>query len=274
MLYAVYRCLYGEDFIQESINSITDHVDKIFIFWDDRAWGNINHCMYKGARVDFPEKFDNILDKIKELNNDKIVLIYDHVENNRNQFTHLVNNHILPNYEKPDEIMVIEVDHVFTKEQLEESLDIFRSNNIQHCDTRQIEVWKGLKHCVPRGLRKREKRPGVVFWNLKNLDRLPATNRQANGHGKIKLPTHVYNLGFAVSKEVMFWKHMTAIGFSQKIGDTPPNEDWYEKIWLAWDYETNNENLEISKGYEHYIPLAEEYDWHQLPESIKDKIKT
>ena len=67
MLYAVYRCLYGEGFIQESINSITDYVDKIFVFWDDTAWGNIDHCMYKGQRVDFPKKFDNIVEKIKEL---------------------------------------------------------------------------------------------------------------------------------------------------------------------------------------------------------------
>ena len=37
-------------------------------------------------------------------------------------------------------------------------------------------------------------------------------------------------------------------------------------------YENNNSNLEISKGYEHYIPRVEEYDWKSLPQSIKDKI--
>jgi hypothetical protein len=272
MIYAVYRCLYGEDFIQESINSITDYVDKIFIFWDDKPWASADHCTYKGQRIDFPKKFDNILDKIKELNNDKVILIHDHVENNKNQFTHLVNDRILPNYEKPDEIMVIEVDHVFTKEQIEKSLDTFRSSGLQQCDTRQVEVWKDFKHRVPADIPEREKRIGVVFWNLKELDKLPPTGRQANCRGRVRIPTYAYNLGFAVSTEVMYWKHLTAIGFSQKIGDTPPNEDWYEDKWLSWDYENNNSNLEISKDYEHYIPRVEEYDWENLPKSIKDKI--
>ena len=128
-----------------------------------------------------------------------------------------MNDRILPNYEKPDEIMVIEVDHIFTKEQIEKSLDIFRSSDLQQCDTRQVEVWKGFKHRVPADIPEREKRIGVVFWSLKKLDKLPPTGRQANCRGRVRIPTYAYNLGFAVSKDVMYWKHLTAIGFSQKI---------------------------------------------------------
>jgi len=268
MIYAIYRCLYGEDFIQESIDSIIDYVDKVFIFWDDTPWGDINHCIYKGERVYFPKTFDNIIDKIKELNNEKIVFIYDHRKNNLNQFTYLVNEHILPNYNRPDEIMVIEVDHVFSKEQLEKTLRIFRSNNIRHCHTLQIEVWKGFKHRVPL----RRGRYGVVLWNMKDLKRLPETKRQGNASGMEWIDSYVYNLGFAVSEKAMFWKHMTAIGFSQIIGDSPPNESWYDDKWLSWNYETNNTNLEISKGYESAISRVVEYDWKNLPKSIKQKI--
>jgi hypothetical protein len=67
----------------------------------------------------------------------------------------------------------------------------------------------------------------------------------------------------------MYWKHMTAIGFSQKIGDDLPNEDWYEDKWLNWNFETNNQNLEISKGHEHLIPRALKYDRNELPELLK-----
>lgn len=84
-----------------------------------------------------------------------------------------------------------------------------------------------------------------------------------------RIPTDVQvNFGYAFSPKTMYWKHMTALAFSQKIGDSVPNEDWYEEKWIKWDYERNNENLEVSKGYEHLIPLAEKYDTSQLPETI------
>ena len=72
MRYAIYRCLYGEDFVQESIKSIEPYVDKIFVFWTNKAWGNATECTYKGRLVRFPEKFDNIVEKVQLLNNSKI----------------------------------------------------------------------------------------------------------------------------------------------------------------------------------------------------------
>ena len=262
-IYAVYRCLYGEDFIQQSINSITNYVDKIFVFWDDIPWGNVSYVIYKGKRIDFPSKFDNILEKINELNNPKIVLIYDHVENNINQFTHLVNDYILPNYKKPDIIMFIEVDYVFRRDQLEKAINEFKSKDYLVASARQVEIWKDFNYRIPeRG------RLGTIFWNMNKIDKIPPTGR----HAVLQVPPFIsaynHNFGFAVSPKVMYWKHLTALAFSQKIGDAMPNEDWYEEKWLKWNYERNNENLEISKGNEHNIPRTDKYDVSQLPETI------
>ncbi len=66
----------------------------------------------------------------------------------------------------------------------------------------------------------------------------------------------------------MYWKHLTALGYCQKIGDSVPNEDWFDKVWRDWDAKTNNTNLEMSKGYEHLIPGAVPYT-NRLPEVLK-----
>jgi len=263
MIYAVYRCLYGEDFIQQSIKSIENYVDKIFIFWDDTPWADATQCTYKGNVVKFPKKFDNILDKIKELNNPKIELIYDHQYDNVNQFTRFINGIILPNYDIPDMIMCIEVDHVWRKDQLENCLLEYKNHAVS--SSSQIFLWRSFDYKLDYNRR----RPSVVFWNMKKVNILPRTGRQAECKEMEYLNGYVHNLGYCISEKVMYWKHMTALGFSQKIRDSAPDEMWYENKWLNWDYETNNQNLEPSKGYEHFIPRAEKYNLDELPEILK-----
>ena len=265
MIYAVYRCLYGEDFIQESIRSIRDYVDKIFIFWDDRPWGNVTSCIYKGQEIKFPKKFDNILDKISELNDTKINLIHDHVENNIGQFTHLANDIVLKNWQKPDLLMVIEVDHVFRQSEIEKALNIMTRNKIKHATTKPLELWKTYEYRIPD-----RRRLATVFWNMKGLENLPETGRQADAKGIEELPVYTHNFGFCFNPDTMYWKHMTALGFSQKIDDRLPNEGWYDK-WLNWTIDGGNKNLEVSRGREHTIPYAYLYDINELPEVIKRK---
>lgn len=265
MIYAVYRCLYGEDFIQESIKSIRDFVDQIFIFWDDRPWGNIESCIYKGQEVQFPKKFDNILEKIKGLADPKVNLIYDHVENNIGQFTHLVNDIILTNWPKPDLLMVVEVDHVFKRSEITKALELMLSGHIAHASTKPLELWKTYEYRIPD-----RRRLATVFWNMKNLDKLPKTGRQANDRRVNFLPVYTHNFGFCFNPQTMYWKHLTAIGFSQKIKDFPPNENWYD-MWLNWSIDGENKNLEIAKGYEHTVAYAYRYNIDELPEIIKEK---
>ena len=149
MRYALYRCLYGEDFIQESINSVIDYVDKVFVFWTDKAWGGTDRCTYKGEEILFPSKFDRILDKINDLDNPKIELVHAHTNSPFNQFTHFVNDILLERYDRPDTLIILEVDHVFRKDQLEKCLEIFESSDMDCATTRQVELWKTFDFRIP-----------------------------------------------------------------------------------------------------------------------------
>lgn len=265
--YAVYRCLYGEDFVQQSINSIIDYVDKIFIFWTDKAWGNVTECNYRGEIIKFPKKFDNIIDKIKELNNPKIELIYDHQFNTKNQLQHFANDIILPNYDRPDTIIGIDIDHVFRKDQIEAAIEEFDASDFAFAKTDHIELWRYLNYQIPH----RSSRISTVFWDIKSLTKFPETGANWNPAGRNlpKMNSIVHNVGFCFSEKVMYWKHLICIAMSKKIKDSPPNIDWYEEKWLNWDFHAHNKNLEISKGYEHTISHAFPYDTQLLPETLK-----
>lgn len=267
MIYAVYRALYGEDFIQESIKSIDAYVDKIFIFWTDKVWGNVTECQYKDQIIKFSNRWDDVVQKIKELNNPKIELIYDHVENNINQFTHLINDLVLPNYKKPDLFIIPEVDHVFRKDQIELTLDLFEKSNYPHCSTKPIELWKTYQYRIPE-----RRRTATVLWNMKYINKIHDTHRQAESTTLplMILDSYTHNMGFCFNPKTMLFKHLTALGFSQKIGDSPPDPEWYDK-WLNWKINHNNSNLEISLGYQGNISHAYPYPYDELPEVIKEK---
>lgn len=269
LTYAIYRVLYGEDFVQYSIRSILPYVDQIFVFWDDIPWGDVHSCVYRGERVIFPEKFDAAVERILDMNEPKVILLYNHRFNNVNQFTYLVNEKIIPAYGKPEELLVIEVDSVFKKAEIEKAFTEFRQRNLRCAKTRQVEIWRGFDYRVPE----REYRTGAVLWNLRDIEAMPPTQRQAEGEGMEILEAEIHNFGFAVSPKVMYWKHLTALAFSQAIGDCIPNEDWLEDKWLTWHPETNNKDLEISIGFEHVIPEAVPYDVSLLPEEIRQDLE-
>jgi len=264
-VYAVYRCLLGEDFIQESVSSISDLVDKIFIFWDDTPYGNVTGHVYKGEPVQFPKKFDTILEKIAELNNPKIELIYNHQESAENQLTHFVNDAILPGFEKPSVIMFLQADHVFRSDQAGKALDEFIQKGYIFATTHMVEVWKGLRHRLPE----RQNKTGVVFCNLSKLEKMPATLKHGGVLVMPKLSAFVHDFNFAVSEKTMSWKHLLSLAYAQTSGENSPFENWYEEKWLNWDYESNNQNLDISE--KELVLGAIPYDSNELPELIRKK---
>jgi len=278
--YAVYRILYGECFIQESIKSIEPYMDKIFVFWTNKVLGNTTECTYKGDVIKFPRKIDNVINKIYDLGlNKKVILVNDYVENNDNQFTHLVNDLILPKYKKPDRLLFIEPDHVFRNDQLELAFQQFdkmikdSDGDKVHASTSYVELWKTPYYRTV--IHPNRYRLGSMLWTMDNLVKIPKTYK----HAQIPKPSnnpdfvkaYVHDFGFCVSEESMFWKHLTAIGFSQKIEDTPPIESWYEDVWLNWKFEEDRKNLHMSVGYEHLIPNILPYDVSKLPQIIKNR---
>jgi hypothetical protein len=267
-VYAVYRVLYGADFLRESILSIINKVDKVFVFWTNKAFGDVTRCTYKGAVIQFPEKIDNVVQVAQEIQEqfpDKVEVIFDHWGVPDNQFTHLVNDRILPHHPKPDMVMFCEPDQIWREQQLELAFEEMAANGATMGIASQIELWRNFAWRVPE----RPKRISTVFWNLKGLSGVPTTGKSGQCEGGLRLKACVHNLGFCINPETMFWKHMLAIGFSQIIKDSEPNEDWYFGKWLTWNSNGNNKDLEIAKGRESNIPHAVRYDRVGLPEVLK-----
>ncbi len=273
MIYAVYRCLYGEDFIRKSVMSVIPYVDKVFICWDDRPWGDVEDVEYLGRRVQFPIRpglpFDGWMDQLLSVQvsfPEKLHFIHDSFGTPKNQFTHLVNDRIIPIHGRPDWLVVMEIDHVFRKAQIELALSE-RFERKEPCLTsHQVELWKDFSWQVPD----RPHRKAAMFWDMRQLKELPDTGFQCDPAGfhtpDAKLKAHVHNLGFCVSERTMYWKHLTAIGFSRKIGDSEPNVDWLEKVWKVW--KPGDRNLEISLGSESDIPEVVPYPESDLPELL------
>lgn len=263
---AVYRVLYGEDFIQESIRSILPHVNKVFVVKAEKPWGNTDGVNYKGQWVPWPEKFDDTREKIQAMN-ESVEIIDDYWPTPKGQLTHIVNDLILPRY-KPNTVVFIEPDHVFSDEQAKNAFQSWELYSGVQASTRQIEHWKNPLWMVPE----RPNRTSVVFHRIFGHP-MGETGFNGASEGIFRLNAFVNNLGFCISKKNMYWKHLTALAFGKIIGDSPPNEDWYEKKWLTWNPVTNNKNLEISLGYEWTIPMAVNCDVSLIPDSIKSKFK-
>lgn len=260
---AIYRVLYGDDFIQESIRSILPHVDQVYVVKAEKPWGNTDGVTYKGQWVSWPEKFDDTRDKVLALGEPRVEIIDDYWPTPKGQLTHIVNDLVLPRV-KPLDVVFIEPDHVFSEEQARRAFDAWDNSTFAQATTRQIEHWKTPLFQVPE----RSNRTSVVFHHLMGQP-MGETGFNGASEGIPRLPAHVNNFGFCISEKNMYWKHLTALAFSKIVGDSPPNEDWYEQKWLNWHPETNNRNLEISLGYEWTIPKAVPCDASLIPESIK-----
>lgn len=269
IVYAVYRVLYGEDFIQESIKSILNYVDEVFVCIADKPFGNTQGVTYKGEWIPWPQKFDDVREKVLELNDPKIKIIDDYCPTPLNQLTHIVNDLILPHHERPNIIVMMEPDHVFCSSEIRDCLEEFATGNMSCATTEQIELWKEPSWRIPS----RPNRVGPVLHKLNVNEQFCQTgfNGAPIGFDYKKLYATVHNMGFCISPKVMYWKHLASLAFSQIIGDSIPNETWYEDKWLKWNPQTNNSDLEISRGFEYTIPCAYPYDLKQLPEFIKEK---
>jgi hypothetical protein len=74
------------------------------------------------------------------------VIEYDHSEVNVNQVTHLVNEHIIPNYGKPELLIFVEWDHVWRADQLEKAIKQFLSSGLTHASSHVKECYRTPKY--------------------------------------------------------------------------------------------------------------------------------
>jgi len=237
---AVYRNLYLWDYWHSSVQSVRKVVSKVYAVVDTVPWGDVE------VTEDAKKAIGKTLEVASAVAD---VVIHDHVPSPINQFTHVLND-LIPGDEP---VMVIEADMVWRQDQLSSALKEAAGHPCSM--SRQVEIWKGLRHRVPE----RPNRTGCVFWFKRPL---PATMHQANISGMHVLRAFVHNFGFAVSPATMLVKDQIAKAMSAKIGDCLPNPKWIDR-WMDW--KPGDKDLEISAGYEHDIPEAVPYPQEELP---------
>jgi len=232
MRYALYRIHYGLDFLGQSIESIENDVDKIFVFWSKQPW-------YKKC-----ENLPPINENVKEFceKYSKVTVFEREYDLPLNQFKQMYDE-ICSYYPRPDQVLMMEPDMVWG----DEIKDIWQLKD-DEVSFNQIEFWKNEEWHIKRD------RPGPTLWNV-------APSKTMKGCWASKNKTHptikCFNYGFCLSPEVMKYKHEVAIQSSKYYGDSQPSVEWYEKKWLNWTPET--EDLEISEAHRHFIKKALPY---------------
>jgi hypothetical protein len=258
---ALYRILYGQDHVAESIESILPYVDRVVVALAPRPWGTSRGVEYQGKWIDWPTRFDNTRARIAEIDDSKIEVIDDWYPRPRGQHQHLINDIILPRY-GACEVVIMEPDCVFSEQQIGWALMDWEHCGADLATVQQIELWRTPLYRIPH-----RNRDAVWFMRLNGPIGMTGGNGWIEGMWYRGLGAAVHNLGFCNSPPVMLWKHLTALAFSAEIGDAIPNPDWYERVWLNW--KPGDRNLEISRGEEHTIPEAYPYPASELPESIR-----
>ena len=235
MKYAIYRIHYGLDFLEQSINSIYDHVDRIFIFWSQLPW-------YKKCE-NLPPLSENVTRFcVEKFGTQKVFVYVKEFDKPDNQFK-LMYDQVAFDHGKPSQCLMMEPDMVFEKH----AEDIFKSKDSE-ISFDQIEYWKTKDWYVPR----KKPRPGPTLWNVApEATKKGCWNNPDHMHPLIKC----FNYGFMLSPEVMKYRVEVLIQSSKYYSDSIPSKDWYEDKWLHWPPETTD--LEISEKHKHYIKKAE-----------------
>lgn len=266
MTWAIYRIHYGTDFIKNSIKSIINDVDKIFIFYSVKPWIKTKTIFYKKRSIKFPKNPENVKKFLKEnfSNNKKIIINNFECTSPKNQFGLLYNKAVEITKQKPKLLLFMEPDMIFGKNQIKLlKIEFFLKFWLKYLIVKQIEIWKydmKSKNNHTYRIPLRSKRIGPVLWRINKKVNSINTNFGGEPFNNKKKFSHfvsILNLGFSFNKKTMFYKHLMALTFSKKIGDSLPDEDWYETKWLNW--KKNSENLEISKGSQHLIKKAYKY---------------
>ena len=262
MIWAIYRIHYGLDFLEPSIKSIINEVDKIFIFYSKDPWIKTRHINYKKKTIDFPQNPENVESFLisKYNKNEKVIIKNYECKTPDNQFGDLFNLACSITNTKPKYVLFMEPDMVFGDKQLKFlKLELDLKFWINSIIARQIEIWKfdivkkeNDTYRIPL-----RKRIGPVLWKIKKKNKDIVTgfgggpkNKRNENFSFIK----ILNLGFSYNKDTMLYKHLTAIVASKEIGDSEPDENWYEIKWLNWKPGTRD--LEISNGFQHKIKKA------------------
>lgn len=266
---AVYpSVLYGQDFIVESIQSILPHVEHVFVVMMAAPWGRTAGVAYRGEWVPWPKQFDATRERICALGDSRIEMIEAQKDTPWNRWGFGVNDAVRGGLGVDfDEVVILDPDCVFREDEARAAFAEWGSRldwQWAHCE--QVELWRTPAWQIQRPR-------SMISFHRGDLSLLdspdpPGSRPQSPKPTSHLLPGKIHNLGFCVSEANMRWKFLTSVAFSPVVGESLPNQYWYEKTWLNWHPATNNRNLEISQGCESAVPCAVSYDVTRLPASI------
>lgn len=277
---AIYRLLYGSDFIGESLASIYDHCDHILCFVGHEMFGGGRIINYFGHDVYLPHDIDGLTDAIRawktahDTRNKIRILDNPYATDLKNQVGRMINTEVIPNYDC-SHVFFVEADEVWHERTIGELFDLAsRTDEDEYMAAACHLFWRSPRYCSTRT------NPYAVLRALKGRRAIGPTGHALMSEGNdVRRRTDdrmkIHNFGFAAAERTIFWKHMTALSFSrdQKL-DSPPREEWFETVWRPWNWVTNRRpDLCPSIGYENAFAPAEEYPFEQLPAVMKQRIK-
>ncbi len=276
---AIYRVLYGSDFIGESIASIYDHVDHILCFVTHEVFGGRRVVKYFGHDVYFPHDIDGLTSTIQRWKDehdhaDKVRIIPNpHGADLKGQVGRMVNELVLPCFDCTH-LLFVESDEVWRQDRISHLMDLASRTDADEIMGNCHLFWRSPRfvstrtnpYCVLRSLNGR-KQIGTTGHALAEID--PKLSRLSDP-GVV-----VHNFGFAASERTVFWKHLTGLSFSRDARlDSVPREDWFETSWRAWNWATNRRtDLCPSTGHEGAFPPVREYPFEDLPQSIQRRFR-
>ncbi len=280
---AIYRLLYGSDFIGESLASIYDHVERILCFVGHEAFGGRRVIRYFGHDVYLPHDIDGLTDAIRDWKarhdreNKVEILPNPHATLLKGQVQRMVNDQVIPRHPGCTHVLFVEADEVWREDAITSLLT--QAATDEQADEFLAEpdlFWRSWRYVSTRT------NPYAVLRALKGRTRIGPTGHalmSEDGPGeklrRRKTGLRVHNFGFAASARTIFWKHMTALSFSRDLKlDCPPREEWFEEVWRPWNWATNRRtDLCPSIGHEHAFPAAVEHPFDQLPEPMRRRIR-
>lgn len=276
---AVYRLLYGSDFIGESLSSIYSHCDRVLCFVGHEMFGGRRTIRYFGRDVYLPHDIDGVTRAINEwkerhdTENKVRVLPNPHATLLKGQLQAMINSEVIPRYD-PTHVLFVECDEVWHEDTIKVLFDIARTTDADEIMASACHLfWRSYKYCSTRT------NPYAVMRALKGRKSIGMTGHALGGVGE-NLKRHeddrlkIHNFGYAASERTLFWKHLTGLSFGRDLKlDSPSREEWFEEVWRPWNGVTNRRtDLCPSVGYTDAFAPARDFPFEQLPSLMKERI--
>ena len=266
MNWAIYRIHYGLDYLKQSIDSVIDTVDKVFVIYSLDPWVVKDTVNYLGKTIPMPKLPEDVPGFMQKhySDNNKVVWIREEVSTPKNQFRKYYNICAIRENRIPTKVLFMEPDMVFFKSTVQKLFDQLTFSDKPCLGTLQVELWKDYNWQVPQ-----RQRIGPVAWQIKRMPNFSTHFGPTSPNIEyIAKDIKSYNFGFCFNAATMLYKHLTAINFSAEIGDSIPSQEWFRDKWLNWTPKTKD--IEISEKWKHLIPKAVPYN---MPDLMKKQME-